>query len=209
MAKGKQYTDEWFESKGYTKGPDGSYSPPKFVRDLKPSAELVVKQKVNNSPDFEVKSIVTEWFIKGYSVPSKKNSRQNFVKNGVMRSIPSEKHAEYVKMTAMQYDVFGVEFRNAVEHFQLQYPLRVEFHFIRGGKHSFDYANALQTCEDVMKDQYKKVPSVLNGKKIKKMVLVKKGWFPDDSADYLIPSFKPYTIDKDMPGVIIKLLTNV
>lgn len=217
------FTDEWFESRGYIKTDNGGWSPPpiksSYIKSLTryeiPSGTthcdtkdiLIAKVKVNETPDFTIKP-VTEWFIRGYSVPSKKNSRQNFVKNGVMRSIPSEKHAEYVKLTAIQYDVFGKEFRRTVEILGLTYPLRVEFHFIRGGKHSFDYANALQTCEDIMKDQYKKVPTILNGKKVNKMVLVKKGWFTDDSADYLIPSFKPYTIDKEMPGVIIKLLTN-
>jgi hypothetical protein len=45
-----------------------------------------------------------------------------------------------------------------------------------------------------MKDQYKK------------KVLVRKGWFEDDSADFIIPVFKQYEYDKQNPGVRIKLL---
>jgi hypothetical protein len=94
----------------------------------------------------------------------------------------------------MQYDVFGREFRAAVEYYKISAPYRIEFTFIRSSRHSFDYCNACQTCEDMMKDQYKK------------KVLVRKGWFEDDSADFIIPVFKQYEYDKQNPGVRIKLL---
>ena len=45
-----------------------------------------------------------------------------------------------------------------------------------------------------MKDQYKK----------KK--LIREGWFPDDSANYIKPSFGDYEYDKNNAGVRIKLL---
>jgi len=214
MAKQNNVTEQWFKDKGYFLNTDGSWSPPQMkskyikvqaAKNVLEEIELVIKEKVNSSPDFKIIPS-TEWFITNYNVPSKKNSRQNF-KNGI--SIPSEKHAEYVKMTAMQYDAYGKEFRNAVEYFDLKYPLRIEFTFIRSSKKSFDYGNALQTCEDIMKDEYKKIPTDKigkNGKRVKKFVLVKQNWFPDDSADYLLPSFKPYEYDKENPGVRIKLL---
>lgn len=191
MSKSHRYSEKDLESMGLVKQPDGSYAPMNkgktspFIESVK-HPELVVREKVVETPDFTAK-IKTEWFIKGYSVPSKKNSRQNFVRNGKQLSIPSKKHAEYVKMTAMQYRVFGIEFKKAVEILGLQYPLRVEFTFIRATRHSFDYCNACQTCEDIMKGH----------------------WIVDDSVDYIIPSFKPYKYDKENPGVIIKLLTNV
>ncbi len=189
MAKNR-YTEDTLKQMGLVEVSPGVYksvnkgktSP--FIESVK--NPLIVREKVIETPDFTAK-IKTEWFIKGYSVPSKKNSRINFVRKGKQLSLPSKKHAEYVKMTAMQYKVFGIEFKKAVEALGLEYPLRVEFTFIRATKHSFDYCNACQTCEDIMKGH----------------------WIPDDSADYIIPSFKPYRYDKEMPGVIIKLLTNV
>lgn len=142
-----------------------------------------VKQKVNESPDFEHK-VCTEWFIT-YNVPSKKNSRINFIKNGKQISLPSKNHAEYKKVTAIQYNVFGIEFRKAINHFGLKPPFKVEFTFVRSTKHRFDYCNAAQTCEDLFTENK---------------------WIEDDSADFLIPSFKPYRYDKNNPGVHIKLL---
>jgi len=188
MSKSHRYSEKDLESMGLVRQSDGSYAPinrnktSPFIESVK-HPELVVREKVVETPDFTAR-IKTEWFIKGYSVPSKKNSRQNFVRNGKQISIPSKKHAEYVKMTEMQYRVFGIEFKKAVEILGLEYPLRVEFTFIRATKHSFDYCNACQTCEDIMKGH----------------------WIVDDSADYIIPSFKPYKYDKENPGVIIKLL---
>lgn len=200
MGQGKNrqvYTEEYFTNLGYTKNKDGSFSPPKFKNPLthltkdkidykRKSLELVdlvQKEKVIETSDFEVRP-VTEWIIRG-NVPSKKNSRQNFVRNGRIVSIPSKLHSEYVKSTAMQYKVFGIEFKRSVEVLKLPYPIYMEFTFIRGSKHRWDYSNAVQTVEDI---------------------IVENSWIPDDSADYLIPVFKPYEYDKNNPGVKIKLL---
>lgn len=206
------FDQNYFISKGYTPDGKGGFNPPKFRNPLRDSpgitdgsftltmkdtdlgSPIILKQKINNTPDFEVKP-VTEWFIKG-NVPSKKNSRINFVRNGKQLSLPSKKHAEYLKSTQMQYQVFGIEFRKAVEQLGLSYPLIIQFTFVRGSQHDFDYCNACQTCEDIMKDDYKKG------------VLVKKGWIPDDSMKYLIPEFAPFEYDKSNPGVRIKLITN-
>ena len=191
MAKSTKFTVEALEKMGLIKNEDGTYSRKKeplkvfqstFV--LNPLYEdLAIKQKVNDSPDFEHK-VNTEWFIT-YNVPSKKNSRINFVRNGKQISLPSKNHAEYKKVTAMQYNIFGIEFRKAITHFGLKPPFKVEFTFVRGSKHRFDYCNACQTCEDLFTENK---------------------WIEDDSADFLIPSFKPYQYDKNNPGVHIKLL---
>lgn len=189
MAKNsKPFTEAWLIEKGYSKSTDGSFIPkstPKVTIEKVIEKELVVKERVNNSPDFEIKVPVTEWFIKNYSVPSKKNSRQNFVKNGKQISIPSKNHSDYVKMTAMQYSVFGKEFRNTVKFYELKYPLKIELTFVRSTKHRFDYCNAAQTVEDL---------------------IVKNNWIEDDSADHLIPIFIPYEFNKEVPGVKIKLI---
>ena len=207
------FTENWFLERGYTKNPDGSWQSPKFQNPLKRNDEpvyaalsadilniyspkgekLVIKQKVNDSKSFEVNP-VTEWFIP-YQVPSKKNGRQNFIgDNGQQTSLPSKRHREYVRLTKMYYETFGIEFRRSVQQLGLAYPLYVEFTFVRSNRHKFDYCNACQSVEDLMKDEYKK------------KLLVKKGWIPDDSCEYLLPSFKPYEYDKNNPGVRIKLL---
>lgn len=200
MAK-KSFSEADLEKMGLVKQADGSFKKPgpvefKGKKDIFgqhsvirktyiQTTDIVRKEVVFETPDFDHIPAI-EWFIKGFSVPSKKNSRQNFVRNGKQISIPSKKHAEYVKMTAMQYRVFGNEFKKAVEYYKLSYPLYIQFTFVRSTKHSFDYCNACQTCEDIMKGH----------------------WIPDDSADYIIPVFKPYEFDKQMPGVKIKLLIN-
>lgn len=195
MSNNTKWNEEDLIKKGFIKDDRGNWSMNpliiknelkskfnQFVNELKQEDEFVAAPKPSLS-----------WFI-NYNVPSKKNSRIN-LKSGV--SIPSKKHAEYVKLTEMQYTVFGNEFRKVVDYYMIKPPYKIEFTFIRSSKHSFDYCNAAQTCEDMMKDQYKK------------KVLVRKGWFPDDSADNIIPYFKPYQYDKKNPGVIIKLLINV
>lgn len=192
MAK-TNFSAKWLEEKGLVKNADGTYSKQKPVSE-KPREFVIshVKEKVNNSPDFEHK-VVTEWFIPG-NVPSKKNSRINFVKNGKQLSLPSKNHAMYVKLTERYYDVFGKEFRNTVETLNVKKPYKVQFTFVRNSKHNFDFCNAAQTCEDLMKDQYSKKE------------LVRKGWFEDDSADILLPVFTEYEYDKNNPGVKIKIL---
>jgi Holliday junction resolvase RusA-like endonuclease len=189
----KGFTQQDLEKMGLILNKDGTYSRSivspymkqqgfKKVGSFDPIEKFVVKEKVNSSPDFDFK-VQTTWFIT-YNVPSKKNSRQNFVRNGKQISIPSKNHEAYEKMTAMQYSVFGKEFRNTIEKLGLSYPLRVKFTFVRNSKRRFDYCNAVQTVEDLM---------------------VKNKWLPDDSADYLLPVFEPYKYDKEKPGVIITI----
>lgn len=195
MAKSHRYTEKDLETLGLVLNADGTWSKPKvespFMRQQRainegmdniPRHNLTVKTINEQIPNLELK---TEWFISGYSVPSKKNSRQNFVKNGKMISIPSKQHAEYKKMTNLQYVAFAKEFKNAIKVLGLEYPLRVQFTFIRSTKHRFDYCNACQTCEDIMTET---------------------GWWEDDSADHVIPVFAPYEYDKNNAGVRIRLL---
>lgn len=178
------FTEEWFIEKGFEKQKDGSFKKPGTFKNPLTTTAPIGKEKVVDTIDFTAKPS-TEWFISNYNVPSKKNSRQNFVKNGKQVSIPSKQHADYVKMTQMQFEVFGREFKKAVTHYGLVYPLSVEFTFIRSSHRRFDYCNACQTIEDLM---------------------VKYDWITDDSADHLIPVFKPYEYNKEVPGVKIKLI---
>jgi len=197
MAKKTGFSTQDLIDKGFIRNEDGSFQRTKIASastKIDKIETLIAKEIIKKSPDFTANP-PTSWFIKGYNVPSKKNSRRNFVRNGRQVSIPSKLHEAYVKATAMQYSVFGKEFRAAVEHYKLTYPLYVEFYFIRGSRRSFDYGNALQTCEDIMKDEVSRNTGLVT----------KQGWIPDDSADYIIPVFKPYSYDKNNPGVVITL----
>lgn len=195
MANNTKWNEEDLIKKGFSKDSDGNWRMNPLNIKNKLRDEFNAFEKLEEKEIFEPKpKPPTSWFIQ-CSVPSKKNSRQNFVnKAGRQLSLPSKKHAEYVKNTEPMYAEFGRQFRQAVELYCIKPPYKIEFTFIRGTRHSWDYANALQTCEDLMKDQYKK------------KVMVRRGWFPDDSADWIIPSFQPYRYDKENPGVIIKLL---
>lgn len=64
-------------------------------------------------------------------------------------------------------------------------PYRIVFHFVRDSRRKFDYINPAQTIQDAM---------------------VKHCWLFDDNADELVPSFLPYTYDKESPGVYIHVL---
>ena len=64
------------------------------------------------------------------------------------------------------------------------YPLTVVFHFRRGTRGRFDYVNMAQGVLDAM---------------------VKAGYLPDDNADYVIPAFVPYSVEKDDPGCDVRV----
>jgi len=197
MAKSKPFTEQDLFSKGFEKDESGA-----FIKPIHKNLDVFPKSFTEPNNDIvgeipEIKlDVKLEWFVT-YNVPALKNSKQIIPrKGGGFLIIPSKKHKEYVTATAMQYTMYGIEFRRAVKLFGLSYPLHIEFTFIRSSKHSFDYGNILQTCEDIMKD------------KVKKGVVIEKGWFPDDSADYILPVFKQYEYDKQNPGVRIRLITN-
>jgi len=66
-----------------------------------------------------------------------------------------------------------------------EFPIRISFKLYRPTKHRFDYVNCIQGILDQM---------------------VKCGLVPDDSADYVIPHFEPYEIDKINPRTEIVIL---
>lgn len=77
MAKGgnhKQYSEEWFLSRGYTKNSDGSYQPPKFVNPLTKLNIQPGKYKDNGSPSLipnEFTLSVTEEMFEYKTRPNK------------------------------------------------------------------------------------------------------------------------------------------
>ncbi len=119
-----------------------------------------------------------EWFIPG-NVPSSKNGRRWTGKH----FIASKSVMNYRKKTKEIYAKYAQEFKDAI--INLPQPVHIQFTFIRGSKHKFDYINPAQTVQDDM---------------------VKAGWIDDDNADLLLPAFSEFKYDKENPGVIIKIL---
>jgi len=189
MAK-KSFT---FDLGNYVKNVDGSYSKINRVesayikqqRDV--NKGLVVKEKVNNSPDFQVK-VNTEWFIP-YQIPSKKNSRQVFVhpKTKKLMNIPSKSYSEYKQLTKRYWEVFGIEFRKSVELLGLQYPLNIEMTFTRSTNQLIDFFGPGESVFDLMTDF---------------------DWWEDDNRRFGKPFFGDMIVDKLNPGTRIKILTN-
>ena len=69
----------------------------------------------------------------------------------------------------------------------LSTPLHISFYFIRNSRRRFDYINPAQTVQDLM---------------------VKYGYIEDDDVFNLVPYFHGYHVDKENPGVIIRILTD-
>lgn len=189
MAKSKGFTEEDLKRMGLSEVEKGVFAPTaknnvgKDYHDV----ELVVKGKVNNSPDF-VAAPVTEWFIP-YQTPSKKNSQQLYIKRYGTKMVPatttSKRYKDYINVTKMYWTTFGKEFRKTIETLGLKYPLKVEFTFIRSTKQKVDYVGPLESCQDIMQDF---------------------NWIDNDDAYTLKPSLGDLQVDKNRAGVIIKIL---
>ena len=121
-----------------------------------------------------------KWWIPG-NVPSSKNGRRWTGKY----FIASKAVMNYRKVTKNYYEKYAKEFKEVYD--ELDKPVKITFHFVRGTKHKFDYLNPAQTIQDDM---------------------VKYGWIVDDNADFIIPDFDAYTYDKNDPGVWIELIIN-
>lgn len=117
-------------------------------------------------------------FISG-NVPSSKNSKQWTGKH----LIHSKTVRNYLKQHEMDWAKGRLAFEKLCEN--KEFPLKISFYFKRETKRRFDYVNVAQLPLDLM---------------------VKYCWIPDDSADYVIPVFAGYEIDKTEPGVFINVL---
>lgn len=122
-------------------------------------------------------------FIKG-NVPSSKNSK---VWTGRFL-VWSKRALQYRKETKDQFienkDIFLAMLKDHRE------PYIIGFHFVRNNKHKFDFVNMVQTIQDLM---------------------VEYEYITDDNCDIMLPfpfkiNEKYYTIDKEKPGVYIKLM---
>lgn len=189
MAKkpSNNFSEEWLASKGYLPDGKGGWLPPKikseYIREKK--GEIIAKEKIVETPDFTVKP-VTEWFIP-YQTVSKKNSRQVFIHphTGKMVNIPSKSHKDYITATKAYWVAFGKEFVKTVSVMGLNYPLNIEMTFTRKTNQVVDFFGPGETIFDCMTDFQ---------------------WWPDDSIRYGKPFFGDMKVDKNNPGVIIKIL---
>lgn len=198
MAKGKQYSREWFQSKGYVEDEKGVFHPPplksEYIKSLKERAktapkEIIIKEQVIKTSDFTVEP-VTEWWIP-YQVPSKKNSQQLYIRKYGNKSVPgtttSKRYKEYITATKKYWEVFGIEFKQSVRKLNLSNPLHVEFTFVRSTQQEVDYVGPLESVQDIMQDF---------------------GWILGDDYKRLKPYLGDIRVEKGSPGVRIKLLTN-
>ena len=119
------------------------------------------------------------FFIPG-NVPSSKNSK---VWTGKFL-INSKTTRAYIKESEDYWLTYTEEFRLIFD--SLPKPVHVSFEFIRASRHKFDYANPLNTVQDLM---------------------VKYGWLPDDNADEILPVLVPYSYNKEKAGVYIEILS--
>lgn len=195
---GTSWSEQFLIDKGYIKDSSGNYSPPpmksKFIQSLKDKTEfvgevtkIIEKKTVVKTSDF-VHIPNTEWFIKG-QVPSKKNSRINFVnKNGKQLSIPSKRYSEYKQSTKMQWEVFGKEFVRAISHYKLTFPLNIEMTFIRKTNQIVDHFGPGESVFDLMSDY---------------------NWWGDDNSKFGKPFFGDMQVDKENPGVRIRIIKDI
>nr|WP_298658719.1 hypothetical protein [uncultured Flavobacterium sp.] len=187
MPKSKGFTEEDLKRRGLVEIEKGVFAPTakSNVGSNVHDVEMIVKAKVNDSPDFQV-APVTEWFIP-YQTPSKKNSRITFTNKATGRvvNIPSKAYTEYKNLTKMYWTTFGKEFKQTIATLGLQYPLNIEMTFIRKTNQLVDYFGPGESVFDLMTDF---------------------GWWEDDNRRFGKPFFGDMQVDKNRAGVIIKIL---
>lgn len=124
-----------------------------------------------------LKRMSKEFFIAG-NVPSLKNGKVK-TKWGL---IASKAVRRYQKERGGQWfdEKFREEFLKELEG--KEFPIRLHMYFVRDSKRKFDYVNVAQLPLDL---------------------LVKSNLLPDDNADYVIPVFESYHVDKNNSGVRI------
>lgn len=147
---------------------------------------LVDTLSVKNNEQFKANPI-SEWFIP-YQVPSKKNCQKLYVRSdGKPGTTVSDRMKDYKNVTKMYWMIFGKEFKKAIDYYQLKFPLNVEFTFIRTNNQRLDYIGPGETVQDFMADK-------------------DFNWIPDDDTKHIKPFYGDIEINKQNPGVRIKLI---
>lgn len=100
----------------------------------------------------------------------------------------SEFTKKYKKAIAIFYTKEAFRFRNMA--IKYEFPIHVEFLFVRRTKARWDFNNITEIVQDMM---------------------VSSGWIEDDQVKFLLPHppyTPPYLINKDIQGVFIKIIGN-
>jgi Holliday junction resolvase RusA-like endonuclease len=143
-----------------------------------------------------------EWFISG-NTPSLKNSKiktsrgifpsktvMNYLRNKGIKSYSASK--KKIESYKTRENEFLKELEDFPEFLAKDYPIKLGLHFVRDSKRQADYGNCCQLILDL---------------------LTAGNFIEDDSMDYVFPypyerDGKLVTIDKENPGVYIKIINN-
>lgn len=126
---------------------------------------------------------IQENYIIPGNVPSSKNSKK-IVRNGNRTYlVDSDVTYKWKKATKIFWEKDAAEFRSIIDQFEK--PIHLGFYFVRSSNRKFDLINILQAPMDAMS---------------------KYGWFEDDNATIVIPHFLGFHVDKENPGLYIRIL---
>ena len=141
-----------------------------------------------------------EFLFIGGNVPSLKNAKIKTARGifssktvqNYLRSLGIQRYSSSKKLV-VKYARKDNEFQKCAAYFDkylVEAPHEVEFLFIRGSKHRFDFNNASQILADLMTAH---------------------DFIEDDDMDNFLPypmkiNGKAYSYDKENPGVLIKIL---
>lgn len=121
-------------------------------------------------------------------IVSKKNSKRIAIKNRDKYPRPfvisSEAYLKWMKFAGQQLLLYKNDYNNWIIKHPLKYPIRISFYFIRKTARKWDWPNMIQGPLDLLVDM---------------------GFIEDDDAYHVIPICEGWHIDKNNPGLIIKI----
>ncbi len=176
------FTEEDMKTMGCVPDGRGNY---RKMTDREKQLSLMPKgKKVVYQENMEEIDTSCKIFIPG-DVMSKKNSKRIITNPKTQRPmiISSEQTLAYERATRNFWINLRGEFLQQIKGKPL--PLQIEFHFVFSGKRSRDYGNLAQLPLDLMQEHL---------------------WIHDDDMDNVLPSYRPYSIDRFNPGLYIRII---
>lgn len=156
-----------------------------FKVEVQVHPDEVPKKKKKAPPTFtpQPREIRSGIFIP-FNTPSSKNSKRIVKRGDKPMLINSELVMWYKRYTLGFWILHKLDFLRMIRG--KEYPLRLQFHYIRDTKKDFDFNNASQIVQDLM---------------------VEHGWLPDDNMRFMAPQEPSYEVgDKQCCGVWINVL---
>lgn len=120
-----------------------------------------------------------------YQVPSKKNS-QNIGRHKVTGKptlYKSKQYIQYIRATQSYWQNLKPDFLRLLEG--KEKPYQISFEFVRATRQAFDYVGPLETVQDLMQEF---------------------DWIGNDDARTMKPILEDFGVDKNNPGVYIRVL---